>query len=85
MLLNIYLFKLVLTSLKLFLSVFRYTEIYAEFKGKFNFYKSLPTYWFTNHFHVGVHGFCRKGITAKNKIFILCETKKKYIHLSKLS
>lgn len=44
MLLNIYLFKLVLTSLKLFLSVFRYTEIYAEFKGKFNFYKSLPTY-----------------------------------------
>lgn len=44
MLLNIYLFKLVVTSLKLFLSVFRYTEIYAEFKGKFNFYKSLPTY-----------------------------------------
>ena len=44
MLLNIYLFKLVLTSFKLFLSVFRYTEIYAEFKGEFNFHKSLPTY-----------------------------------------
>ena len=35
--------------------------------------KKNPTYRFTNHFHVGIHGFCGKGITTKYKILILCK------------
>ncbi len=36
--------------------------------------KMLKTliYRFSDHFHVGIHGFCREGITTKYKVFILC-------------
>ena len=42
--------------------------------------KKNPTYRFTNHFHVGIHGFCGKGITTKYKILILCKKNWKYWH-----
>ena len=35
--------------------------------------RKSPTYRFANHFHVGIHGFCGKGITTKYKVLILCK------------
>lgn len=43
-----------------------------NWSGDWNERESL-TYRFTNHFHIGIHGFCGKGITTKYKVLILCK------------